>query len=903
MRHAFRLSSFLIASGVLASDGPTSGLLARERASRRGVCAGLRASCSSSKHLMTLALVQIAMVLWGGVTTSPAFAAAPPTPPFTQCPPIGFDASCGTLLVVNADNTISVFSDPATGPYEGADDTLVGIQNDSLQPVPAIVVSSSVDIFAFDGDGLCTQSGAPVGCAFGPTAYEGPGTSFVLDPTTSTDGEVDFAGAGLTPGAHAYFSLETVATAATLTVRTGRLGGCTINCPINSFENFGGWNPSEPGLSGAQGCGCDPVNTATGNFSETFGDLGISGRGFPFGFSDTYNSQTAGTMGPLGFGWTFNYGMSLNPDATTGVVTIRQENGSQVTFTPNTSGGYSAPARVIATLTKNSDGSYAFVRRARETFTFSASGQLVKEQNLNGYTTTLTYDAAKQLVRVSDPAGRNLTIAYTQEGRISHVTDPIGRRVGFAYDAAGDLVDVTNVGGGHSRFTYDSNHLLLTITDPRGGTLTNHYARGQSPPVLPPGATSTTVVDRQTDALGRTTTLAYAPTSTTLSRPNGNETVEHYANGVRTDATAGSGTPGQATWHFAYDPATLEHTKVTDPNGHSVQTTFDSSGNPLTSVDALGRTTTLAYDALNDPTAITDPNGNTTTMTYDGHGNLLTMSRPLKETGQNQVATFHYDDPAHPGDVTSMTDPLGKTWRYTYDAAGNQTSATDPLGHTKTSSFNPIGWTLAAITRRGNRNAFTYNSFGDVTRQTDALGHATSFRYNANRLLDRLTDAKGRSTSLQYDAANELVTTTRADGTKLSNAYDANGNLSSQQNGLGHATKYEYDALDRLTAHVDPLGLRTTLAYDAASNVTARTQADGNVTSYSYDAANQLTGIGYSDGKTPNVSDITYDADGQRTAMTDGTGTSRLTYDSLNRLTSSTDGAGATVGVRVRPPR
>jgi YD repeat-containing protein len=69
----------------------------------------------------------------------------------------------------------------------------------------------------------------------------------------------------------------------------------------------------------------------------------------------------------------------------------------------------------------------------------------------------------------------------------------------------------------------------------------------------------------------------------------------------------------------------------------------------------------------------------------------------------------------------------------------------------------------------------------------------------------------------------------------------------------------------------------------------------GQTTTDTYDAANELTGISYSDGTTPNVTNIIYNADGQMTGMTDGTGTSSWTYDSLNRLTQCTNGAGATV--------
>src|SRR5262249_29452380 len=67
-------------------------------------------------------------------------------------------------------------------------------------------------------------------------------------------------------------------------------------------------------------------------------------------------------------------------------------------------------------------------------------------------------------------------------------------------------------------------------------------------------------------------------------------------------------------------------------------------------------------------------------------------------------------------------------------------------------------------------------------------------------------------------------------------------------------------------------------------------------TTMGYDAANELTAITYSDGVTPNVSNIAYDGDGQRTGLSDGTLHATWSYASLHRLTSSGNGAGATVG-------
>jgi hypothetical protein len=163
----------------------------------------------------------------------PAGAATAPVPPFTECPAIGASPSCEILLVVNPDNTVSVEGDPSMGPFDGSDDTLVGIINDSTTVVKAVTVSGpGSDLSGFDGDGICsgdygTWNGSG-GCPYGPTGYEGPGTSFVTDPSLPDSAEVDFTG-GLAPGKSAYFSLEGALTSAELTAREGGLSTFTIS--------------------------------------------------------------------------------------------------------------------------------------------------------------------------------------------------------------------------------------------------------------------------------------------------------------------------------------------------------------------------------------------------------------------------------------------------------------------------------------------------------------------------------------------------------------------------------------------------------------------------------------------------------------------------------------------------
>ena len=658
---------------------------------------------------------------------------------------------------------------------------------------------------------------------------------------------------------------------------------------LGRTENAGGG--TNDGHSNACNHTANPVNCATGEFWHTFSDLAVPGRGPSLDLERTYSSSEAATDSPFGFGWNSSYTMSLAVDPGSGAVQITEENGATTVFTPS-SGGYAAPPRVFATLTKNADGTWTFVRHQQERFAFNASGRLTAISDLNGYTTALSYNAAGQLTTISDPENRLLTVAYGANGKIASVTDPVGRSVQYRYDTTGNLTGVTDVAGGTWAFAYDGNHLMTSMTDPRAGTVSNLYdATGR--------------VTSQTDAAARTTTFAYSDSGTTITDPDGAVTVQNYTQGQLVSVTKGAGTSSAATWQYAYDPATLGLTSSADPDGHT--TTYAYAGGsyqPTTVTDPLGRVTTMTYNTFEEPLTVTDPNGTASTYSYDGSGNPLSIARPLAGTTSVQTTSYAYADTAHPGDVTASTDPDGKTSQYTYDAFGDVGSSIDPLGNKTTYAYDGIGRRTGMVSPRGNTTgadptkfttAYAYDAFGDLTSTTDPLGHTTSSTYDPNRNRTTVTDAAGNVTSYAFDADNELVTTTRADGTKLTTGYDTNGNQINQTDAVGHTTAYAYDALNRAVSVTDPLGRLTSYGYDGAGNLTRTQDPSGRTTTYGFDAANELTAVTYSDGTTPNVA-YTYTPDGQRASMTDGTGTTSYTYDSLNRLTATTNGAGQSVG-------
>jgi hypothetical protein len=157
------------------------------------------------------------------VKTSPA---SPPAAHSAPCRAVSHSPGCEILLVVNADGTVSAKGSPPAGRF-GSDATLVGIVNDSHQAVRAVTVTEpGSGLSGFDGSGICGENhGSWPGsadCPFGPTGYEGPGTSFVTDPSLPDSAQIDFTN-GLAPDKSAYFSLEGALTSARLTAVKGAL--------------------------------------------------------------------------------------------------------------------------------------------------------------------------------------------------------------------------------------------------------------------------------------------------------------------------------------------------------------------------------------------------------------------------------------------------------------------------------------------------------------------------------------------------------------------------------------------------------------------------------------------------------------------------------------------------------
>ncbi|MFI5004531.1 MAG: DUF6531 domain-containing protein, partial [Solirubrobacterales bacterium] len=238
---------------------------------------------------------------------------------------------------------------------------------------------------------------------------------------------------------------------------------------------YGGENPSAPGQQHPS-CG-DPVNCATGNFSESQPDLAVGGRGVGLNLTRVYNSQAGaeeGTRGSFGYGWSGSFSDHLVVEKTNKRATLHQANGSTVPFTES-SGKFTTPAWSQDTLGGNSEAGYTVGLASQMVYKFKGSnGRLESVTDRNGNATTLAYSGAGRLETITDPAGRKITLTYNSEGLVESAKDPLGHIVKYAYES-GNLASVTEPGESSARwqFKYDGLHEITTMTDGRGGKTVN----------------------------------------------------------------------------------------------------------------------------------------------------------------------------------------------------------------------------------------------------------------------------------------------------------------------------------------------------------------------------------------------------------------------------------------------
>jgi RHS repeat-associated protein len=404
-------------------------------------------------------------------------------------------------------------------------------------------------------------------------------------------------------------------------------------------------------------------------------------------------------------------------------------------------------------------------------------------------------------------------------------------------------------------------------------------------------------------AVGVAPTRGLVTSSQSLSGWNGStptyttdETTTHDVHGRAVSTTDALG----ARSTIAYTPATG------GPVTGVAQTTPDPDGSgPRTAMT----TTTVVHPAWGTPTRQTDANGKVTSATVDALGRTTAVWLPGRPQASTTASmTFAYTVSATgPSSVTTQTLTAKGDYQKTvelYDGMlrPRQTQSVSTSRDNPGRLVTDTGYDSRGLVAYENGQWFTTGApSATLVRATSAVPARTRYLY----------DGAGRTTAEIFDVGEQerWRTTTTYGGDRVSvdpptggmpetSISDARGQLVELWQYTGDAptgdhvtATYEYDRAGRRTAVTDGAGNRWTYTYDVRGRQVATNDPDKGASSTTYDAADQVVSTTDARGVT---SVVVRDLLGRPLEQRLGTATGELqaswVYDTLakGQLTSST---------------
>ncbi len=633
----------------------------------------------------------------------------------------------------------------------------------------------------------------------------------------------------------------------------------------------------------------NPVNVATGNKYEEALDLSVSTTGIPLELRRAYNSQV-NYQGPLGYGWTHNYDLSVQVIETTPnkrvivsdedgralyFTQIRQTNPDETPFTGE-SGVKDRLKQVIST-------SEYFLRRKEGnlTYKFGSDGKLLQISDPNGNTLNMTYTGGF-LTQVSDNFGKSLSIQYNGENRISSITDPNNKSVIYEY-TSGDLTKVTYPDTNFVRHAYsnhfmtdkyDTNNNLIGHWDYTNGRVTTYYSHLKD-----------SVPQERID-------LSYEFLKTIVTRSTGVTTyTTDIIDGISVVTEIdGCSICGSVHKRFDYT-LRLDLADVTSVDSGNEYTTRYVYDNPTIPWEQVG-------EVVQKTEALNWPEQRTTNYSYSHRTDdpfLLTQStetiKSVVDSQQNKIITLTYDSYGNilsrqeAGYVLIAGTPTQRTYTtsYQYNSLGQLTQINGP--RTDVSEITTLEY-YANSPGEGNNRA-------QLKAIVNALNQRTEFsQYDANGNVGKIKDPNNIETQYTYDERNRVKTITNLSTTAQTQFfYDSRGNLDRVILPEGNQIIFSYNLANKLTEITDSLGNKIQYQYDVEGNRTREEVKDPQGTlkrylDFTYDAYKHLKKIINPD---TNYTEYSYDGRGNRTAAKDPKNyTTTFTYDPLSRIKDMT---------------
>ena len=490
------------------------------------------------------------------------------------------------------------------------------------------------------------------------------------------------------------------------------------------------------------------------------------------------------------------------------------------------------------------------------------------------------------------------TFTYDDDGNVTAVKDLVGQKAKAQYDDYNNLISYVQPGRPDTvktTISYGSSdaekkkRLPLRVDSPTGIRTANTY-----------DANGNLVRSYVIDSMDGTCMMDSHQSYTA----DGN----HVA--TKTDARGKVVT-------YETDLAKDTLTKVTDPNGQSVNYTYDSRMRVIgTSATADGgnykntytyekdRLKTVAHNTTSDTPDVTytfdyDEFGNPTTVKV---GNQVLSTNVYTDTGDRTLMRVEY---GNGGKVHYTRDDFRRvtgihyddatTPRFTYDYGAN-----GQVAYVRDNELNRTVWTEYDTSERPTRthilesassssigtpkyvNTVRYDAYGNVDSYKETVNNSASFETTY------IHDVENRPTQLRYGADNRIIAYT----------YDAIGRIATRAaNSMqtSYLTTYQYLAPENgdsiqttpLVQSITQNGQNFSYTYDNVGNITSVTH-NGLTTTYEYDSLGQLTRV--NDPHAGKSTMYLYDCGGNMTGYLSAPYTLAPTLEGVNETVFYTYG-------------
>ena len=346
-------------------------------------------------------------------------------------------------------------------------------------------------------------------------------------------------------------------------------------------------------------------------------------------------------------------------------------------------------------------------------------------------------------------------------------------------------------------------------------------------------------------------------------------------------------------------------TKQTPAGGSDFMTyVYDALGRRTSQTNALGHSSSMAYNEVSQAISSTDALGNTSSSQYDEIGRMVKSINALSQT----VSESQYDSA---GRMLSQTNGVGDTTTFAYDDAGRRVSVTDPAGNVSLTSYDSMGRVIQSQDPLGNFVSFQYDMQGRQKMTIDQMLEITETVYDLAGNVVQKIDASGNATSIAYDRLGRQTSVTDRLAGVTSFEYDHGGRRSKITDAEGGETVYGFDSFGRASSTQYPDHVAGTspgdlnygivsMEYDPKGRLSVRTDQKGNSITHNYDAAGRMTSRDYQAFVVPpsggigvlgaivDTDTFTYDANGRMLSAVSGRYSNTVTfaYDNAGRKSS-----------------